>query len=174
MQSQEQITNHLDNRYKAAATVIFIGFFSAVALTLAAFFLAGKIQPFGETTGEASFSIENLIDPSAAHSTFTTFLWITILAVAISVFLLRRVIFAPAVLRDIATVKGATGLLQSLSAKTMLLAAFGELVAVLGFLIALASGNWLDMLRAALIATIIFFINFPRKSVWRRLAQIVK
>lgn len=169
----EQTAKDLDQRYKATTVVLFALIATIVILTVVSFLIAGKLQPFGATTGEASFSVENLTNPNAGggNTTLTTFLWITILALAVAAFLLRRVVFAPAVLRDAATVKGASGLLQNLQSKTFLLAALGEIVAILGFLISLASGDWLDMLRAAAIAAIVLIINFPRKSSWHKLAS---
>lgn len=172
-QLDEQTTIILDKRYRTTATILFAQIFTVALLTAFSFFIAGRIQPFGTTTGDASFSIENLTNANATDgsATLTTFLWVTILALAVSAFLLRRVILAPAVLRDTATVKGVAGLLQSLQTKTILLAIIGGIVAVLGFIISLASGNYSDMLRAGLIAIIIIFIAFPRKSSWQRLAQ---
>lgn len=172
-QLDEQTANLLDRRYRATATILFAQIIVLIILTVVSVLIAGRVQPFGAITGESSFSIENLTNPNVAGgvSTVTTFLWIAILAVAVSAFLLRRVILAPAALRDTATIKGASGLLQSLQTKTVLLATTGGLIAVLGFVISLISGDYSDMIRAALVATIIFLINFPRKSSWSKLAQ---
>jgi hypothetical protein len=166
-------TMQLDRVYKKTATFFFAQVLGVLILTLLAFFLAGKIQPFGAASGEASFSIENLTNPNAAigSAALTTFLWIAILALAVGVFLLRRVLFAPATLRDAAVVGGSNGLLKSLQTKIILLVTIAEIVAILGFIISLTSGNWTDMLRAALVAAVLFFINFPRKSVWQKLAD---
>ncbi len=171
-QLDEQTTNLLNHRYRAVATILFAQIFTVILLTVVSIFIAGRVQPFGATTGEASFSIKNLTNPNAGggNETLTTFLWVAILALAFSSFLLRRMVLAPATLRDTATLKGASGLLQSLQTKTILLAGLGDAIAVLGFVISLASGNYSDMIRAALVAVIIFFINFPRKSSWSKLA----
>lgn len=172
-QLNEQISHVLNQRYRATATILFSQIFSVLLLTVVSIFIAGQVQPFGPTTGEASFSIGNLTNAPTGNgvTTLTTFLWIAILALAIAAFFLRRMVLAPAVLRDTATIKGATGLIQSLQTKTIFLAALGEAVAIFGFVISLASGNYSDMIRAALVAAIIFFINFPRKSSWQRLAR---
>lgn len=172
-QIDEQTTNELNRRYLAAALTVGGFFVLTVILTAAAALLAGKFEPFGAATGEASFNVEKLTDPNAAGSGLTTFLWITILALAVSAFLLRRAIFASATLRDTATLKGASGLLGSLQTKTVLLAAFGLIIAILGLIVALASGNWTDAVRAAAVASIVLFVNFPRKAAWRRLTQAV-
>lgn len=170
-QIPENIQSEINRRYKTTATVLFAQILTTVVLAAVSWFVAGRFQPFGAATGEG-FSLETLTNPNTAGTnTLTTFLWIAILALAIAAFLLRRVIFAPASLRDTATVSGASGLLKSLQSKTILLASLGEVVAVLGFIISLASGSPFDMFRAAAVALIVFFINFPRKSTWIRLAQ---
>ena len=107
----------------------------------------------------------------AIPATWQTFLWIVALVIAIGAFLLRRVLFAPSALRDAATLKGASGVLQSLQSKTILLAALGEAVAVIGFVITLSSGDIFDMLRAFAVALIVLFVSFPRKSAWLRVAE---
>ncbi len=172
-QLDEQTTTVLNQRYRTTATILFSQIFSVILLTVISIFIAGQVQPFGPTSGEASFSVGNLTNAPAGNglATLTTFLWIAILALAIAAFFLRRIMLAPSVLRDTATLKGALGLIQSLQTKTIFLSALGEAVAVFGFVISLASGNYSDMIRAALVAAIIFFINFPRKSSWHRLAH---
>lgn len=169
-QLDEQTNVELNRRYKMTATILLTQIFVVAILAAAAWFFAGKFMPFGTPATDASFELEKLTNPSAGGSTLTTFLWITILAIAIAAFLLRRVIFAPAVLRDTATIGGAVGLLRSLERKTILLASLGEIVAFLGFVIALASGSPFDMFRALLVSFVVFFVSFPRKSAWQRLA----
>jgi hypothetical protein len=164
----EQIQNEISGRYKTTVSILVTQFLIVAILLIAAWFLAGKFYPFGMPTGNASFSIENLTDTNNGNTIATT-LWITILAVAVSSFLLRRFIFAPNVLKDIAIIKGTSNLLKSLQTKTVLLAGLGVVIAILGLIIALISGNITDMLRAAIIAAIVLFINFPRKTAWQRL-----
>lgn len=171
-QLDEQTGNILNQRYRSTAVIIFSQIFSVILLTVVSIFIAGRVQPFGVTSGEASFSVGNLTNANqGGTTTLTTFLWIAILALAIAAFFLRRMILAPTAIRDTATIKGASGLIQSLQTKTIFLAALGEAIAIFGFVISLASGNYSDMVRAAIVAGIIFFINFPRKSSWQRLAQ---
>jgi hypothetical protein len=169
-QLDEQTNTVIDQRYRTTATILFSQIFSVILLTVVSIFIAGQVQPFGATSGQASFSVGNLAGVNGGTSTLTTFLWIVILALAIMAFFLRRMIFAPGTLRDTATIKGASGLIQSLQTKTIFLSSVGEAIAILGFVISLASGNYTDMMRAALVAVIIFFINFPRKSSWQKLA----
>lgn len=106
-----------------------------------------------------------------APQTLANVLWIVLLVIAIGAFLLRRVMFNPEVLRDAATIKGASGILKSLQFKTILFSALAETIAVIGFVISLMNGDRYDMLRAAAVALIVFFISFPRKKGWELLAQ---
>jgi len=148
----EQTNNELDRRHKSTGLIIRAQILIAVVLTAVAWFI---------TADNASNAVPSIVG----------ILWIVILVIAIGAFLLRRVLFAPAVLRDTAVIKGVKGLFQSLQTKTILLAAMGEIIAVLGFVVSQLSGDKYDMLRAAGIALIIFFISFPSKSAWQRVAQ---
>jgi hypothetical protein len=151
-QNSEQIEQELNRRYQATLLVFFSQLAVTVVLTVVAWFAASQ------SSVSAPVSVINI-------------LWIVLLVIAIGAFLLRRFIFAPDVLHNAAIVKGASGLLKSLQLKTILLNSAGELIAVIGFVIALLSGDALDMLRAAAIALIVFFISFPSKATWRRVVQ---
>lgn len=167
----KQIQNDVDHWYRRTISILATQFLVVIILVGAAWFLAGKFYPFGEPTGDASFSIENLTNPNSGNIVATT-LWITILAVALSSFLLRRLIFSSDALRDTMTIEGAHGLLKSLQTKSIAVAFLGVIIAILGFIVTLISGNFTDMLRAAIISAIVIFvvfINFPRKNAWQRL-----
>lgn len=96
-------------------------------------------------------------------------LWAVILLIAAGSFVLRRMLFSWDRLKSVALLKGIPGLLDNLQAYTILLGALGEVVAIMGFLVATLSGNKFEMLRAGAISLIVFLINFPRKSVWRKI-----
>ena len=96
-------------------------------------------------------------------------LWATILLVAAGSFVLRRMLFSWERLKSVALLKGIPGLLDNLQANTILLGALGEVVAIMGFLVAVLSGNKFEMLRAGAISLIVFLMNFPRKSVWQKI-----
>ena len=96
-------------------------------------------------------------------------LWSTILLVAAGSFVLRRVLFSWDRLKNVALRKGISGLFASLQANTILLGALGEVVAIMGFLVATLSGNKFEMLRAGAISLIVFLMNFPRKSIWQKI-----
>ncbi|MDQ4123058.1 MAG: hypothetical protein M3209_16605 [Acidobacteriota bacterium] len=151
-QLSEQKQIELNSRYSRTMLVFWAQVATTVILTVIAWFIAGK-------TG------------SDAPRTLPNVLWIVLLVIAIGAFLLRRVMFNPEVLRDTGALKGTSGVLKNLQFKTILISALGETVAVIGFVISLMTGDKYDMLRAAAIALIIFFISFPRKKGWQVLAQ---
>jgi hypothetical protein len=96
-------------------------------------------------------------------------LWATILLVAAGSFVLRRMLFSWERLKSVALLKGIPALLDNLQANTILLGALGEVVAIMGFLVATLSGNKFEMLRAGAISLVVFLMNFPRKSVWQKI-----
>jgi hypothetical protein len=96
-------------------------------------------------------------------------LWGTILLIAAGSFVLRRMLFSWERLKNVALLKGLPGLLNILQANTILLAALGAVIAIMGFLVAVLSGNKFEMLRAGAISLIVFLMNFPRKPVWQKI-----
>lgn len=151
-QLSEQKQIELDSRYNRTVLVFWAQVATTVILTVIAWFIAGQ-------TG------------TGVPQTLPNVLWIVLLVIAIGAFLLRRVMFNPQVLRDTATMKGAVGVIKNLQFKTILISALGETIALIGFVISLMSGDKYDMLRAAAVALIVFFISFPRKKGWQMLAQ---
>lgn len=99
----------------------------------------------------------------------STNLWIGLMFIAVGSFIIRRMLMSWERIRNISLLKGIDGMLVSLQRTTIILGALGEIVAVIGFVIAALSGDPFDMFRAGLIALIVFGINFPRKNVWRRI-----
>lgn len=97
-------------------------------------------------------------------------LWIGALFIAMGTFVLRRTLYRWDRLKDIAILKGITGVLDSLKINSIILGAMAELIAVIGFVISFLGGNPYEMLRAGAIALVVFLINFPRKSVWQKIA----
>jgi hypothetical protein len=96
-------------------------------------------------------------------------LWGTILFLGLISFVLRRMLFSWERLKNIALLKGVAGLLSNLQINTILLGTLAELIAIMGFLVATLSGNRWEMFRAGAISLIVFLINFPRKTVWRKI-----
>lgn len=138
----------LEIRYRTTVLVIFAQILLALFLTILAWQIVSKTEV--SVTGQS-----------------VTALWIAIIFIAIVSFVLRRLFFRWEPLRNVALLKGIRGVLGNLQANSIILGIFAEVVAILGFIITLQSGNSFDMLRASAIALIVFYISFPRKKVWQ-------
>lgn len=142
--------SELEKRYRTTIYVIIFQIFSVVALIIAAWFVA--------QTSENSITNQSL-----------TTLWAALLFIAVGAFVIRRLIFSWERLKNTALLKGIKGLIQSLQINSIILAVIAEIVAIMGFLIALLSGNKWEMFRAGAISLIVFMANFPRKSAWKKI-----
>lgn len=143
--------NLLDKRYKTTAAIYFAQIFSSIVLIFAAMLYANA-----ETTTADTASLMPL--------------WVAIVFIAIATFVLRRVFSRPDRLKDAKLLKGFAGLFGALQTNAIILGALAEAIAVVGLVIAFMSGNKFDALRAGAIALIVFLANFPRKSVWEKIA----
>ena len=56
-----------------------------------------------------------------------------------------------------------------MQSNAIILSAFIEIIVIIGFVVAFLSGEKFEMLRAGLVALILYAINFPRKSVWEKI-----
>jgi len=95
-------------------------------------------------------------------------LWIVILVFGLGAMVLRRTRFSAMRLRDIAAVKGPSALLKTLQDTTIQIACLGGAIALMGFVITIRSGDWLDMLRSAGVAMIVLIYGYPIKTSWQR------
>lgn len=109
-------------------------------------------------------------DNSMTSGSQTT-LWFFILFIAIGSFLVRRFLFNWDRLKNTAVLKGISGVLQTLQINSILLGALGEIIAVMGFILATMSGNKWEMFRAGAIAMVVFLANFPRKKTWDKIVS---
>ncbi|MCA1624330.1 MAG: hypothetical protein LC778_11140 [Acidobacteria bacterium] len=107
---------------------------------------------------------------SAINSKSLIPLWIAVLFIGVGTFLLRRILFKWERLKDITLLKGFSGLFATLQTNSIILGSLAEAIAIIGFIIAVLNGSGADMLRTVAVALIVFFINFPRKSVWEKIA----
>jgi hypothetical protein len=154
--SMSEISNEnlseLNNRYRTTVFIVLGQIFVILLLIAAAGFAGVRIQ-------------NNL-----SEQDFTT-LWVAVLFIAVGSFLLRRMFFDWERLKNIALLKGISGLLGTLQRNSIMLGGFAVLVALLGFVITILSGNSSDIFRAGAIALVVFFINFPRKTVWQTIVS---
>ncbi|HEX9962267.1 MAG TPA: hypothetical protein VGB00_15140 [Pyrinomonadaceae bacterium] len=140
----------LEKRYRTSVIAVSVQILIMLVLTVVAWFVI-------------SYSKNDISEPAGIA------LWGTILLIAAGSFVLRRMLFSWERLKNVALLKGIPALLDSLQANTILLGALGEVIAIMGFLVATLSGNKFEMLRAGAISLIVFLMNFPRKPVWQKI-----
>lgn len=149
-QTVENNAQLLEKRYHTAALVVIGQIVTTLVLIAAAWFLI-------------TFSSNDIADGAL------TAIWLIVVLLAIGTFVLRRMLFSWERLKNFALLKGVPALLNQLQTNTILLSSLGEVIAILGFLIAVLSGNKIEMLRAGAVAMIIFLMNFPRKTTWKKI-----
>jgi len=120
----------------------------------------------------AYFAVERLYRPWGAPSTIMG-LWIAILVFGLGAFVLRRTRFATMRLKNIAALKGTTGLLKTLQDTTMQVAFIGGAIALMGFVVTMMRGDWTDMLRAGGVSAIVLIYCYPFRSAWERVVRML-
>lgn len=108
-------------------------------------------------------------DPSLAMA-----LWIAILIFGLGSFVLRRTRFQTMRLRDIAALRGMSGLLAALQGTTIQVAFIGGAIALMGFAVMIMTGNKYDMLRAGGVAAIVLLYAYPQRPAWQRLVRAIE
>jgi hypothetical protein len=95
-------------------------------------------------------------------------LWIAVLVSGLGAFVIRRTRFATMRLKDIAALRGLSGLLKTLQGTTIQIACLGGAIALMGFVITILTGDWTSMLRAAGVSAIVLIYCFPFRRAWQR------
>jgi len=117
----------------------------------------------------AYFTAEKLYRPG--DPSIVMGLWIAILIFGLGAFVLRRTRFSAMRLKDIAALKGMSGLLKSLQDTTIQIAFIGGAIALMGFILSLLMADWTSMLRAAGVSAIVLIYGYPFRSAWERVAR---
>ncbi len=151
----QAIQTELERRHRKASVLVLAFFVLDVLLVVIAYFAADRLyRPMGS--------------PSTLMG-----LWIAILVFGLGAFVLRRTKFAAMRLKDIAALKGTSGLLKTLQDTTMQVAFIGGAIALMGFVITIMRGDWTDMLRAGGVSAIVLFYCFPFRSSWQRVVRML-
>lgn len=140
----------LEKKYKTTTVILFAQIIFTIVLIIAGWFYAANV--------------ENAISDEALMN-----FRIGVIFIAITTFVLRRMLTRWDRLKTVALLKGIPGLLSSLQTNAIILGTFAEIIAIIGFLIAALGGVKTDMLTFGAVALIIFFINFPRKNIWEKI-----
>jgi hypothetical protein len=147
--SSPDLQNELVRRHRTAALTVY-GF---LALNLA-------------LVAVAYFATERLFRPGAPSTVMG--LWIAVLVFGLGAFVIRRTRFAAMRLKDIAALRGVSGLLKTLQGTTIQIACLAGAIALMGFVITILTGDWTNMLRAAGVSAIVLIYCFPFRSAWQR------
>lgn len=151
----ESIETELARRHRMAAIVVGALLGLTIALVAIAFVYAESLYRPG--------------DPSLAMA-----LWIAILIFGLGSFVLRRTRFQTMRLRDIAALRGISGLLATLQGTTIQVAFIGGAIALMGFVVMIMTGNKYHMLRAGGVAAIVLLYAFPQRPAWQRLVRAIE
>ena len=145
-------SNELSRRHRVA-TMFVLGFLVLDVLLLAIAYLAAD-------------RLFRPRDPSLAMG-----LWIAILVFGLGAFVLRRTRFGAMRLKDIAALKGVTGLLKTLQDTTVQIACIGGAIGLMGFMLVILSGDWTYTLRAVGVSMIVLIYGYPFRGAWERVAR---
>jgi hypothetical protein len=146
------LPNELSRRHRSATLFVIAFLVLDVVLLIVAYFAADKLfRPN---------------DPAIIMG-----LWIAILVFGLGAFVLRRTRFAAMRLKDVAALKGTSGLLKSLQDTTIQIAFIGGAIALMGFIVTILTGDWTSMLRAAGVSAIVLIYGYPFRSAWERVAR---
>lgn len=145
----------LEKRFKTTVFIVSAQIFSAVFLLFLAHFLTKDREI------------------TASENSLMT-LWLVILFLSAGTFIIRRQLFNWERLKNTALLKGFSGLIAMLQFNTIILNLFAELVLIIGFIISILNASVFDMLRAVVIALIVFALNFPRISIWKKIVSGLK
>jgi len=148
----QQIQDELVQRHRTATMFVFGFSILDLLLLLIAYFFAGRMTRRGD---------ESVIIA----------LWIGILVCGFGAFILRRTRFATLRLKDIAAVKGTSGLLKTLQQTTIQVACLGGAVALMGYGWSMLTNDWTNMLRAAGVSAIVLAYSYPFRSTWQRVVR---
>ena len=144
----------LERRHRKASTLVIVFFVLDIVLVAIAYFAAERLYRQG------------------APSTIMG-LWIAILVFGLGAFVLRRTRFAAMRLKDIAALKGMSGLLKTLQDTTIQIACIGGAIALMGFIITIFTGEWKDMLRAGGVSAIVLIYSYPFRGSWQRTVRML-
>jgi hypothetical protein len=147
-ETADNAQDELTRRHRAAARFVSAVFMLTLALVALALVLAPRVS-------------------IAFNPTLANALRLIIVFLGIGAVYFRRTRFSAMRLRDIAALRGASGLLETLYRTTIMVALIGAVIAALGLYIALLTGVGTDMLYLAVIAVVVLIYCYPRRAAWR-------
>jgi hypothetical protein len=151
-QTVDGTQGELERSHAAAVRVVSIVFMCTLGLAALALVVAPRV----------SFNSS----PMVANS-----LLFVILFFGLGAVVFRRTRFAAMRLQDIAALRGVSGLLETLRQTTIYVALIGGVIAVLGFIFALMTGDGTNMLYPGVIAVAVLLYCYPRRAAWQSVVR---
>ncbi len=148
-EAQTNADSELDRRHKATRTTVLALLIGVILLCVLAYVSKRFLTPQNNPSLDIAVRI-------------------TILIFGLGAVALRRTRFSTMRLQDIAALKGATGLLITLQRTTLQVAALGTVIAIVGFVATLMTGNEFYSYGASLVAVAVLLYCFPTRTSWQR------
>ncbi|MFN2492370.1 MAG: hypothetical protein ABR501_05745 [Pyrinomonadaceae bacterium] len=148
-QQNESVQSELTRRHKATSTTV-LALLIAVGLLCILAFVTKKFLP-QQNNPPLDIAVR-----------------ISILIFGLGAVALRRTKFAAMRLQDIASLKGASGLLITLQRTTLQVALLGGFIAAMGFVATLFTGNDFYTYGAGLVALAVLLYSYPVRSSWQK------
>lgn len=146
-QTVEGTQGELARRHAAAANAVkLVGIFTLLLMLVA---LSGVLS------GAVRFN------PVTANT-----LRFIVVFLGVGAIVFRRTRFQAMRLQDIAALRGAAGLLETLQTTTVTVALIAALISVFGFVISVMTGAGTDMLYFGVIAVAVLAYCYPRRAAW--------
>lgn len=95
---------------------------------------------------------------------------VAVLLALVSIWL-RRALLAPARLERTGAERGSPGVARHLLNATLLSAALGEAVALIGLMLTIITGDSTEVLRLGVVALAMVLLGYPRRAAWERAVQ---
>lgn len=93
------------------------------------------------------------------------------LVLALASVFARRAMFQMSRLQSIATKRGVPGVLSHLIRATIISAALGEAIALLGLLLGTLGGDRFDVVRFCVVAFAVVLLSLPKREAWVRVVE---
>ncbi len=154
-QTVETLQDELTRRHRAAVIVIACVFALTILLILLAY--------------------ADLFEMSLSRNpTIEGALRIAIVVFGLGAVVLRRTMFSTMRLKDIASVRGASALLETLQKTTVYVALLAAAITIMGYVVSRSTGEWTDMVWLGAIAIAVLLYAYPRRAAWRNVLRLTE